>query len=72
MAEIIDSEKIREKLKEFDKYIQQAIDMAGMLKGIKDDTRKIFSELQSKKGSYLLSKISWQNFSPKGRKYLIR
>lgn len=68
MAEIIDSEKIREKLKEFDKYIQQAIDMAGMLKGIKDDTRKIFSELQSKKGQLSIIEDKLAEFFAKGEK----
>ena len=42
--------------------------MAGMLKGIKDDTGKYSQSCRAKKGSYLLSKISWQNFSPKGEK----
>jgi chromosome segregation ATPase len=68
MAEIIDSEKIREKLKEFDKYIQQAIDMAGMLKGIKDDTQKIFSELQSKKGQLSIIEDKLTEFFAKGEK----
>lgn len=68
MAEIIDSEKIREKLKEFDKYIQQAIDMAGMLKGIKDDTQKIFSELQSKKEQLSIIEDKLAEFFAKGEK----
>lgn len=49
MAEIVDSEKIRQKLKEFDVYIQQSIDTIKALKVIKDDSQKIFSDMKDKK-----------------------
>lgn len=49
MAEIVDSEKIRQKLKEFDVYIQQSIDTIKTLKVIKDDSQKIVSDMKDKK-----------------------
>ncbi|MBU4321475.1 MAG: hypothetical protein L6246_08470 [Thermodesulfovibrionales bacterium] len=50
MAEIIDSEKIRQKLKDFDNFIQQSIATLEALKRIKDDAQKMFSDMQNKKG----------------------
>ncbi len=49
MAEIIDSDKIKQKLKEFDVYIQQSIDTVKVLKEIKDDSQQIFSDMKAKK-----------------------
>lgn len=48
MAEIIDSEKIRQSLIAFDGYIKQSIEILQTLKGIKDDSEKMFSALQVK------------------------